>query len=117
MTALLSPEFMEFYLSYPRRVARGGALRAYNAAINKGATHAEIMEGLLRYRFSVDMHFIPYPATWLNQERWLDEQEHIAPDSMRYRNGFIELAKRDREAEMHKMDNPFLRVVGGRDVK
>jgi uncharacterized protein YdaU (DUF1376 family) len=52
--------FAEWWKNYPRKVAKADAIRAYKAAIKRGATP--------------DPSFIPYPATWLNQARWEDEE-------------------------------------------
>lgn len=52
-------------------------MKAFKAA-RKKATLTEIGQGLMdakRYwdRMETPMDKIPYPATWLNQDRWLDE--------------------------------------------
>jgi uncharacterized protein YdaU (DUF1376 family) len=65
--------FSEFWEVYPRKVAKGDALKAYPKALSK-ASHAEIVAGAKRYRASKpDPEFTAYPATWLNGDRWLDE--------------------------------------------
>lgn len=67
-------QFNEFWEIYPLKKAKGKALEAYEKALKK-ATHADIIKGVKKY--SKDPHrdpkFTAYPATWLNQERWLDE--------------------------------------------
>lgn len=69
------PDFAEWYAAYPRREARGGAERAYRTA--RKSTDAEVLlegarKAAQRYAGS-DPQFIPLPATWLNQKRWLDD--------------------------------------------
>lgn len=72
-----SPQFNLFWKTYPRRVAKGDAVKAFARAIKK--TTIEIMVAAIRNQVnSVDWtknggQFIPHPSTWLNQERWLDE--------------------------------------------
>jgi|ETNvirenome_6_85_1030632.scaffolds.fasta_scaffold25049_2 hypothetical protein len=71
-----------FYMQYPRKVARGQALKAYKTALKK-VTHNVIMEGLMKYSMAMtgkDKNFINYPATWLNGERWSDETGDINPE-------------------------------------
>ena len=71
-------QFNEFWDIYPVKKAKGKAQDAYTKALKK-ATHAEIMKGVKKY--SKDPHrdpnFTAHPATWLNQERWLDEMPEV----------------------------------------
>jgi hypothetical protein len=70
------PRFAEFWLAYPRRVARRDASEAFTAAVIKRGTDPDvILEGLRRQRFSSDPRWIKHPAAWLNGNRWLDEPE------------------------------------------
>jgi len=69
--------FDEFYAEYPLHKSPRDALRAYRAAIRGGATHAELMAGLERYKREVrgrQPRHIKHPATWLNAGCWLDEE-------------------------------------------
>lgn len=75
----IDAEFEQFYTRYPRKRSRGYALRAFRTA-RKKATFAEIMAGLERYKFSPDPAYQPHPATWLNGERWNDEELDLAAD-------------------------------------
>lgn len=68
--------FDAWYSLYPRKKAKGAAVKAYRAA-RKKASAAELVAGLRRalpefQQRPVDK--IPYPATWLNAESWNDEQ-------------------------------------------
>lgn len=64
-----SPEFIAFWQIYPRRDGRGKAKTALASALKK-TTIAEIVQGVANYPFSSDPRFVPFPATFLNQERW-----------------------------------------------
>jgi hypothetical protein len=67
--------FEEFYLIYPRRVAKPKARRAF-AAATKRASVSTIIDAARRFaiaRKDQDEKFTPYPATWLNDNRWNDE--------------------------------------------
>ena len=70
--------FDEFWTQYPKKVAKGGARKAYEKAL-KLTTHEDIMAGLARY--NPNPQYICNPTTWLNQERWNDEPSSIKPDS------------------------------------
>ena len=68
--------FDEFWKVYPKRVGRKAAVTKWQTAI-KTATPEQIIEAAKRYRDDPkrDPNFTANPATWLNQERWLDEYE------------------------------------------
>lgn len=75
VTEQLVADFDEWYGLYPRKKSKGAASRAYRAA-RKKATHEELMAGLRRALPDFAQRpteKIPYPATWLNGEAWLDE--------------------------------------------
>lgn len=78
-TALLG-NFEIFWGFYPRRQAKGGALRAFRSAV-KRAKFEDILAGVKRYaaeRKGEDRRYTALPTTWLNQDRWLDEGEKPA---------------------------------------
>lgn len=68
--------FAEFYAAYPLKKARGAAVKAYSSAIKAGAAPAVLLEAAKRYADSPHRspQFTKHPATWLNQECWLDEE-------------------------------------------
>ena len=68
--------FEEFWKIYPKRVGRKAAATKWQTAV-KTATPDQIIEAAKRYRDNPkrDPEFTANPATWLNQERWLDEYE------------------------------------------
>lgn len=69
-------DFDQWYSAYPRKIARGRAEKAYNQMIKAGVTHSELLIGARAYAAKVakkDKEFIPYPATWLHDKSWLDE--------------------------------------------
>ena len=80
-------DFLEWYEMYPRKKAKGDALKAYRAA-RKEIGHSELMEKtrkFVRYveQSQQEQKYVPYPATWLRASRWEDELEtpHAAPGS------------------------------------
>jgi hypothetical protein len=68
------PAFAEWYAAYPVHKARGAAVKAFTKAAKK--TDAQtLIAAAKRYRDDpqVIRGYAKHPATWLNQECWLDE--------------------------------------------
>lgn len=81
-TALMAI-FRKFYVEYPKHVGRGAAIRALRGAL-KIATAEQIIDGAKKHAVwckenGADFKYIPHPATWLNQQRWLD-YPHLVED-------------------------------------
>lgn len=67
-------DFDQFWRQYPHKVGKGAALKAFNVVMKKkNAIFDDVMLGLMRYAAKTDDRPWCNPATWLNQERWLDE--------------------------------------------
>ena len=74
--------FNEFWLCCPRKVEKADTRKAYDKAIaSGGATHAELLAGMMRYaaertaeveRDPERVRFTKHPATWLNKGCWSD---------------------------------------------
>lgn len=79
--SLIPQGFDEFWKAYPRRVAKADALKAY-AKVMKGPgapTLEQLLQAVARYaKAHTDPKYVAYPATWLRQGRWEDEQEATA---------------------------------------
>ena len=74
-----SAHFDAFWSVYPRKVGKGAARKAYAKVVDgKPNAHHELYQTVQLYRTATDgwkpedRKFIPYPATWLNQERYHD---------------------------------------------
>jgi predicted phage replisome organizer len=70
--------FETFWTKYPRKTAKKDAIKAWNKIKLTDSLLSVIMDGLENAIKSVDWvkdggKFIPYPASWLNGERWTDE--------------------------------------------
>ena len=80
------PDFAAFWDSYPRRVAKGQARKAWKTAIVKRNVDPKaIILGAERYRddrsrMSRPIDYTKHPATWLNGECWLEAQPGASPD-------------------------------------
>jgi hypothetical protein len=74
--------FALWWAQYPRKVGKPAARKAWKRALGK-ASVAELgagLEGWAAYWQARDEpEFVPYPATWLNQERWNDEAPVYRP--------------------------------------
>ena len=75
MTAEQRESFEKFWRSYPRKIGKGAARRAWAAALRIAAADGIVAARERQSGAGVfgEMKFIPAPATWLNQERWEDE--------------------------------------------
>ena len=67
--------FSDFWLLFPKRVARMEAEKAWSRL--SGAQRVEALTGLVAWRavWLADgrLGYVPHAATWLNQQRWTDE--------------------------------------------
>lgn len=71
-------DFDEWYAAYPRKRGRGQAIKAYRSARKKVSrdTLMDCMIEQIPTLIKEGVNFAPYPATWLNGERWADEPDH-----------------------------------------
>ena len=74
----LDADFELWWKLVPRKAGKGQARKAYRAA-RKKADAATLSAGIEAYaalvkRKRTEPHFIAHPTTWLNGERWLDEE-------------------------------------------
>jgi hypothetical protein len=79
-----------FWAAYPLKVAKRAGLKALEAA-TKRTTFDALMAGLERYKATQNPQFYCHPATWLNQERWLDEPMKFNGNGM---GAMVELERR-----------------------
>ena len=69
--------FAQFWNLYPKKKAKGDAEKAWVKAHING-DFEKVLEAIRQQSQSADWlkeggQFIPYPASWINQKRWLDE--------------------------------------------
>lgn len=70
--------FNIFWNEYPKKTAKKVALKSFLKIDIDDIKFSEILKALKVFKNSKEWKkengkFIPYPASWLNQERWLDE--------------------------------------------
>ena len=79
---VVSSRFDQFWESYPRRVGKDEALKAWKKIKPDDDLAQDIIESVEAQKegqLSEKLHekkYIPHPATWLNQGRWQDEVEY-----------------------------------------
>lgn len=85
--------FALFWGAYPRRVAKGAAIKAWAKLAPDQELAQTILTAIQRQRKTEEWtkdggKFIPYPASWLNGRRWEDEIPYrYDPADPRDRNG------------------------------
>lgn len=70
-------EFERFWKEYPRKKSKGTALKAWQKALDTGATNGELIAAVLEAKEKnsnwKNDQYIPYPASWLSGRGWEDE--------------------------------------------
>ena len=84
--------FNEFWLAYPRKDAKKDAQKVWDKLNPDEILFKDIMGGLERAKKSRDWikdagQYIPYAATWLNGERWKDENTPQKGEGINVVNG------------------------------
>lgn len=94
------------YTAYPKKKGKGAADRAIRSALKK-LPFDDLLQAVQKFAEAEkgkDPKYIPYPATWFNQERWLDENDPPALPSLskiRERFGRQEITKDDIEHRLN----------------
>jgi hypothetical protein len=76
--------FAEFWAAYPKKVAKPAAAKAFAKLAPSPELLATILAAIAKQARSEQWtkdggQFVPHPASWLNQQRWLDEMKAQAP--------------------------------------
>ena len=74
----LPPGFVDFWAAYPRKKAKGDALKAWKQLSPDKCLQLKILDAIAAQKKGRDWikdngEFIPYPATWLRAQQWEDE--------------------------------------------
>lgn len=79
---LLREKFNQWYACYPRKVSRKKALSAFGHALKRQPFEAllALTQAYAKTVADRDPQYLPYPATWLNGERWEDVEEVYKSD-------------------------------------
>ena len=65
--------FDEFWFNYPKKVGKPKAEQSFKNLTVKD--QKALLGALGGYQFSTEKQYIPFPATFINQRRWEDEQD------------------------------------------
>ena len=116
--------FGEFWKAYPKKKKKGDALKAWAKLKAKRETLTLILGALTWQTKTLDWtkdsgQFIPYPATYLNSQSWLDEPTgHTAPaipfDRAAYEAKRKAQLAADREAYMRQEGAATVPVGGAK---
>ena len=87
--SLVEVRFDEFWSSYPKKVGKQAALKAWKRINPNAELHDKIMRAVdSQKRWEQwrrdNGRYIPNPTTWLNQGRWDDEQEGVNNDAINH---------------------------------
>jgi hypothetical protein len=77
--SVIADLFDRFWTEYPRKVARPEALKAFKRTKPTEESLAAMLAAILRQGLADkcakgESRFVPHPSTWLNQERWRDQE-------------------------------------------
>lgn len=75
-----SVAFDVLWKAYPKKVAKGAAQRSFDRLMSRtdAPTLDVLVKAVTRYAANVrDLQYCAHLATWLNSERWLDEQPDV----------------------------------------
>jgi hypothetical protein len=78
--------FQVFWAAYPRKVAKGAAVKAWGAALKRGADPSKVIAAAESFEAACvgkEREYVPHASTWLNQERYDDEAEQAKPEQAR----------------------------------
>lgn len=75
---LWEEQFEKFYAAYPKKVKKQNVKNWFKKNTPSNELFSSMMNSLEQFRASADWkkdggQFIPYPTSWLNQNRWEDE--------------------------------------------
>lgn len=112
-----SHAFDMLWKAYPKKVAKGAAQRAFDRLMRRpDAPSIDVLiKAVERYASNIrDMQYCAHLATWLNAERWLDEQQVVevvvervdpAIESAQSMGGAMAYAGRSRDELLSSMSH------------
>lgn len=87
--------FTEFWKAYPNKKAKQAAAKAWKRLKPDRALFDVIMQALEAAKRSDQWsrdggRYIPYPATWINGQRWEDQDAEVAAGTSKGRSSFVD---------------------------
>lgn len=108
---LAERRFDEFWAAYPKKVGKKAAQTSWKKLKPDTELHDKIMTAIGRARVTDQWQkeggrYIPNPTTWINQGRWDDEYEEVAPngDNSKYFAGNKQQAATPAQGTDNKPD-------------
>ena len=94
--------FDVFWKTYPRKVSKAAAIKVWSRLKPKDALVQAIIKDVERRKNTEwkdkDKQYIPYPATYLNQRRWEDEEDSGTVQPIKYQPTVEEIMQRAMSA-------------------
>jgi hypothetical protein len=110
---LIESRFGVFWESYPRKVGKPAARKAWNAIVGIENHSGEVLAGLSRWIPTwTDPQFIPHPATFLNQRRWEDEPTKTGVKNERRVESYQERLERENAEVTRRVAREFTERMG-----
>lgn len=86
LSPILTDDFRCFYTSYPRKIDKLGAWKAWQKISPNNGLVEKIMTALSTDKAGEwkgqEIKYIPHPATWLNRRRWEDDEVKAEPPDL-----------------------------------
>lgn len=102
----LNKEFEEWWRHVPRKTSKKKSRSLYGKARKSGVSARVLIDAMERdkliwKREGRDVSKIPYPSTWLGQERWADEPDDWSPvpSQAQHPQNFMDALRASRQAE------------------
>ena len=114
---VIEERFERFWKAYPRRQGKGDARKAFvkidPSEVLLGQMLTAILAASMSYQWKKDGgQYIPLPATWLHQERWLDDvpADMGSPDTKQTYNRFANFDQRPFSEEDEALGTAWLKT-------
>ena len=102
----LNDEFEEWWRHVPRKTSKKKSRSLYGKARKSGVSARVLIDAMERDKLTWkregrDVSKIPYPSTWLGQERWADEPDDWSPvfDQAPRPQNFMDALRASRQTE------------------
>jgi hypothetical protein len=104
--------FEKFWVGYPRKVGKLAAQRSFLKATKRGEVSFETLMAAVGRIEASDPKFIPHPATWLNDGRYLDGQSaaptstELTPQELADRDFWLAKLAKESHGERTELGGP-----------
>lgn len=112
-----TPEFEEFWASYPRKVEKENAFKKYKTRLKEGYTDEQLTQAAKNYRATceaehTETRFIKHPKTFLSDTKpFMDYLEHDTQERQNTAYTQYTLYASEPVRKFEDGENPFARVL------